>query len=156
MCATDAQLDLRVPARSGGLETLMNDREHTLAAPEMSLSEALEYHEKFKAPVLPTKSDRARQALVAEVRRLLFEAASDRELAQRQATAWANAYRDMAADAERFAAALPDIIGCPYGDPAPCRHDDIGFYPCCRSRRAAVRHGLLPAFERVLEAEDGA
>ena len=152
----------------------MNDREHTLAAPEMSLSEALEYHEKFKAPALPTKSDRARQALVAEVRRLLFEMEADRELAVRQAKAWAESYRDMAAEVERlrkalaytdekwrcsmeellrFRAALPDIVGCPYCDPAPCRHDDIGFYPCCRSRRAAVRHGLLPAFERVNEEE---
>ena len=126
---------------------------HTLAAPEMSLSEALEYHAQFEARPVPTKSDRARQALVAEVRRLLFEAEADRELAVRQAKAWADGYRDMAAEVERYRAAIPDIVGCPYGDPAPCRHDDIGFYPCCRSRRAAVRHGLLPAFERVNEEE---
>ena len=126
---------------------------HTLAAPEMSLSEALEYHAQFEARPIPTKSDRARQALVAEVRRLLYELEADRELALRQATAWADAYRDMAADQERFRAALPDIVGCPYGDPAPCRFDEHGFYPCCRSRRAAVRHGLLPALERVNEEE---
>ncbi len=128
---------------------------HTLAAPEMSLSEALEYHAKFEK-AQTTKSDRARQALVAEVRRLLFELEADRELAVRQAKAWADGYRDMAAEIENFRTALSDIIGCPYGDPAPCRHDDIGFYPCCRARRAAVRHGLLPAFERVVETEDGA
>ena len=137
------------PAGSTGNAT----PKHTLAAPEMSLSEALEYHAQFEARPIPTKSDRARQALVAEVRRLLFEAEADRELAVRQAKAWADGYRDMAAEVERYRAAIPDIVGCPYGDPAPCRHDDIGFYPCCRSRRAAVRHGLLPAFERVNEEE---
>jgi len=51
---------------------------------------------------------------------------------------------------------LTDIIGCPYGDPLPCRFDEHGFYPCCRSRRAAVRHGLLPPVERAVETEDGA
>lgn len=125
------------------------------AAPEMTYAEALEYHRKFEWRALPTRSDRARQALVAEVERVQAELASDRELSQRQAAAWAPAYREVAGEVERYRAALPDIIGCPYGDPAPCRFDDVGFYPCCRARRAAVRHGLLPAVERANE-EDGA
>ena len=49
----------------------------TLAAPEMTLAEALEYHARFDWKTVPTKSDRAREALVAEVRRLLFEMEAD-------------------------------------------------------------------------------
>lgn len=198
MSATDARNGLNVMARSDGLEKLMTERDidptrqggtvvavqPPQAAPEMSLSEALEYHAKFEWRSIPTKSDRAREALIAEIRRLLFEAESGRELALRQATAWAQGYREISAEVERlreansnlvqealsfeseardalseverFRAALSDIIGCPYGDPAPCRFDEHGFYPCCRAHRAAVRHGLLPAIERMVEAEDGA
>src|SRR5678815_4998681 len=122
--------------RQGGVDIAPK---HAQAAPEMSLSEAIEYDAKFSWRSVPTKSDRARQALLAEIRRLLFEAESDRELAVRQAKASAQSYRDMAAEVERlrkalaytdekwrcsmeellrFRAAMPDIVGCPYCDPA--------------------------------------
>lgn len=56
----------------------------------------------------------------------------------------------------RFRDALPAIIGCAAGDPTTCTRDENGWYPCCRSRIAAVRHGRLPQPERHDEPGDGA
>lgn len=43
---------------------------HAVAAPEMSYEEAVEYDRLFRWRKLPTKSDRAREALIREVERL--------------------------------------------------------------------------------------
>ncbi len=138
--------------RAGGTDTTPR----SLAAPEMTYSEALEYHQKFAWRTVPSRSDRARQALVAEVERLQSEMADDRELARRQTTAWASGHRDLANELARFRDALPGIIGCADGDPATCTHDPPGYWaPCCRVRRRCVAAGLLSAVEKVADVEDG-
>lgn len=90
---------------------------------------------------------------LAEIDRLKAEMAANRELAERQVSAWRHAYRETAKLLAAHRAALPEIIGCPYGapygDPERCNRDEHGWHSCCRARLTSIRLGLLPACENV-------
>lgn len=156
---TDRIIDPRRPDSEGiGLQRLQ-------AAPEMTFEEAVEYHKKFAWRALPTKGNQALAACIREVERLrevqtATEALADWERETRQM--WALKHRIAAfqldvtnAEAARFRAALPEIIGCAHGEAATCDRDPYGWGPCCLIRRRMMAAGLLLAVERMTE-EDGA
>ncbi len=163
--------------RAGGTDA----KPRSLAAPEMSIDEALQYHGKFEWKTRPTKSDQARAALVAEVEHVRRDCAEACRLAERLAgeVDAANSeveqlrlqqanlqkicrienseVRRLIDEVERFSSALPGIIGCADGDPTACTNDPPGYWaPCCRVRRRCVASGLLPPVEMAADQEDGA
>jgi hypothetical protein len=89
------------PTRQGGAD--MAPR--SLAAPEMTLEEAVEYDAKFRWRSLPTRSDRARQALIAEVARLQANEA----IWQSEIYSMGRHAAGLEAELARFRAALPDV-----------------------------------------------
>lgn len=71
-------------------------------AEPMTVDEALAYRDGILWRTFQPRADRAVVALAGEVDQLRAETAADRELAQRQATAWAAAHRDATAEIEKL------------------------------------------------------
>lgn len=135
--------------RQGGMGNAAPKDMRGIAAPPMTFAEAVKYHEKFKWRNVPTKNDRAREAMLNEI-----------WLERQRKEEWrkeAKEQSDVVLQLVRAnQVAIPDIIGCARGDPATCVQDNHGWAPCCRARLAAVRHGLLATAVRVEEPGDAA
>lgn len=142
---TDRVIDVE---RAGGAGNAVPKRAD--AAPKMSYEEALEYDAKFRWRALPTKSDRARAALIREVERLRDElsGAAGALRFERENV------RVIAAELARIRAALPEVVGCAHGEGASCRRPP--WVACCLTRERMVKAGLLPRSAPEQWEDDGA
>lgn len=166
------------PTRQGGSNT--GPKQGTAGAAPLSVDEALAYRNSILWRQLMGRPERAVEVLAAEVERLR-EVVSMRESARLGLIQLLNkaeaGYAELNANMETlrlvgsecanmlternlriagYIVALPEIIGCAQGDERTCTRDERGWYPCCRARLAAVKHGLIPAPERVKQEEDSA